>query len=91
MLYLHLVYLRGVCIESARGAGAVRKKLQLVKPGERGEAVSKETHRAEPVGDDLLWMTVPLDEKSSAWIMEYTWTPSQPAEPAARPKLRRRK
>jgi hypothetical protein len=30
-------------------------------------------------------ITAPLDEKSSAWIMEYTWTPP------ARPKLRRRK
>jgi hypothetical protein len=74
-------------IESARGRVQVRKNLRLVKPGERTVAVSKEMHRAESIGDDLLWMTAPLDEKAS----EYTWTPSKPPELALRPRLRRRK
>jgi hypothetical protein len=65
----------------------MRKNLRLVKPGEQSEPAPK----PEPVGEDMLWMTAPIDDKSTAWIMEYTWTPSNPPEPAARPKLRRRK
>jgi len=69
----------------------MRKNLRLVKPGEPSEPAPKDAHRPEPAGEDMLWMTASIDDKSTAWIMEYTWTPSDPPEPAVRPKLRRRK
>ena len=68
----------------------VRKNLRLLKAGEDRAFVPKETPRPEIPGEELLWMTAPTDENAAAGIIEYTWTPSKPLEPAARPKVRRR-
>jgi hypothetical protein len=68
-----------------------RKSRRLVKPGVRSEPAPKDARRAEPMGEDLFWMTAPIYDESTAWIMEYTWSPSDLPEPAVRPKLRRGK
>jgi hypothetical protein len=36
--------------------------------------------RPEPQGGDVLWMTVPLDDQSGTWAVEYTWTPARLAK-----------
>jgi hypothetical protein len=71
----------------------VRRNLRLVPSRDRGKSMHKKMQSASKVdaSQPMPAMSAPLDEKSSAWIMEYTWSPSDSTGPAMRPKLGRRK